>query len=383
MAKIDDVTERVSTWNPARQPDTLLAYIDLSAVSNSFKKITGAQEIFGRDAPSRARQLVRRDDVLVSTVRPNLNAVAIVPASYDGATVSTGFAVLRPSSEIDGRYLFHWVRSPAFVGDMTLKATGASYPAVSERIVKESRLPHPDIDEQRRVASILDQADSLVAKRRESIDHLDDLRQSIFEDMFGTIEPVSRLGDFVAEFRYGTSTKSSDSGLATIRIPDVLDGRIRLEGLKRVPVSDAEGERLTVSPGDILLVRSNGNPANVGRAAVVPTMTDQEARVIFASYLIRARLRRPEFADVVVAFLASPRGRRLLKDSATTSAGQYNINTNSLKGLPMIPLVDESARIFRARMIQLESRRNAAAHALEHAGELFAALQSRAFRGEL
>ncbi len=66
-----------------------------------------------REAPSRARQVVAHRDVLVSTVRPNLNGVALVPASLGTAIAVDGFCVLRPNpTRLDSSYLFHWVKTP-------------------------------------------------------------------------------------------------------------------------------------------------------------------------------------------------------------------------------------------------------------------------------
>lgn len=185
-AKIGELVDPVTTWNPSRSPDVEFEYIDLSAVDNGSKAVVGPTTVTGAEAPSRARQLVSAGDVLVSTVRPNLNAVAVVPLQLDGATASTGFTVLRPSEELDGRFLFHWVQSPAFIGDMVRKATGASYPAVSDRIVKDSAIPAPPLPEQRRIAAILDHADGLRTKRRQVLTHLDALTRSVFHGMFGT-----------------------------------------------------------------------------------------------------------------------------------------------------------------------------------------------------
>jgi len=174
-ALLGDVTVPVQTWNPASSaPDGMFTYIDLSAVDQDAKSVVGARSLHGADAPSRARQLVAKGDVLVSTVRPNLNGVALVPENLDNATASTGFCVLRACPNLlDRNYLFQWVKSPNFVGDMTRKATGASYPAVSDRIISESRLPLPAMEEQRRIADVLDRAEALRAKRRATLTQLD------------------------------------------------------------------------------------------------------------------------------------------------------------------------------------------------------------------
>jgi type I restriction enzyme S subunit len=77
--------------DPRRNPDKPFLYVDISAIDRDLKVITSAPEILGADAPSRARKEIYEGDVLVSTVRPNLNAVAVVPSKLDGHIASTGF----------------------------------------------------------------------------------------------------------------------------------------------------------------------------------------------------------------------------------------------------------------------------------------------------
>ena len=188
---IGEVVDQVPCWTPRLDDaDGEFTYVDLSAIDQDSKTIASPRRLACADAPSRARQIVRSGDVLVSTVRPNLNAVGRVPVELDGATASTGFCVLRPRADVvDGVYLFHWARSPRFVGEMVRRATGASYPAVSGRIVYDSKIPLPPLDEQKRIAGILDAADALRAKRREALAELDTLLQSTFLEMFG--DPVT------------------------------------------------------------------------------------------------------------------------------------------------------------------------------------------------
>ena len=124
---IEGLVQAVSSKNPNKEDrDRTFRYIDLSSVDHDRKIITLVKELKYSEAPSRARQLVRNGDVLVSTVRPNLNGVAKVPMNLDMATASTGFCVLRPKrDELDNSYLFHWVKTPAFIAEMEKLATGA------------------------------------------------------------------------------------------------------------------------------------------------------------------------------------------------------------------------------------------------------------------
>lgn len=197
LVSILDVTEKVDTWHPAKQtPEGEFSYVDLSSVDQSQKKISGYNRVIGSNAPSRARQLIRAEDILVSTVRPNLNGVAKVPVELHDATASTGFCVLRAKPEmLDADYLFNWVKSGSFVREMIKHSTGANYPAVGDRTVRNSEIPipfkngKPDLAEQKRIAAILDKADGIRRKRREALQLADDFLRSCFLDMFG--DPVT------------------------------------------------------------------------------------------------------------------------------------------------------------------------------------------------
>lgn len=184
LVQIGKYADKVRTWNPAAGEECIFQYVDLSSVDKSRKVIDldNVAEISSAEAPSRARQLVVAGDVLVATVRPNLNGVAVVPAELNGATASTGYCVLRADEKnLHGRYLFHWVQTGSFVEDMMSKATGANYPAVSDKIVKESKIPLPPLPEQKRIAAILDKADAIRRKRQQALQLADDILHSVFQ----------------------------------------------------------------------------------------------------------------------------------------------------------------------------------------------------------
>ena len=159
---IGDCTLPVSTCVPGRDASqSHFNYIDISAVDRNLKAITNARCLASADAPSRVRLALASGDILVSTVRPNLNTVAVVPPRYDGSVGSTGFCVLRcDERKLHNRYLFHWTQTPKFFANLTRQATGAGYPAVSDATIKAEQVPPPPISEQRRIAEILDDADA-------------------------------------------------------------------------------------------------------------------------------------------------------------------------------------------------------------------------------
>jgi type I restriction enzyme S subunit len=119
--------------------------------------------------------------------------------------------VLRPElTKLSPAYLFQWVQTPAFVAEMVRRATGASYPAVSDRIIHESEIPLPSPDEQARIAGVLDEADSLRQKRRQTVEKLNRVERAVFLEMFGDPVlnvrkwPILKLGE-VGDLERGVS----------------------------------------------------------------------------------------------------------------------------------------------------------------------------------
>ena len=185
-ATIADVCEPAELRDPRQDPAGKFHYVDISGIDRTCKAIAEHHTLSGADAPSRARKAIRKGDVLVSTVRPNLNAVAMVPADLDGHIASTGFCVLRPNrAVIEPRYLFYRTLTPEFVTALTARVRGISYPAVSDKDVKQVEVPLPPLAEQRRIVEILDRADDLRRLRAEADAKVNRILPSLFVRMFG------------------------------------------------------------------------------------------------------------------------------------------------------------------------------------------------------
>ena len=271
-------------------------------------------------------------------------------------------------------------------------APATTIPIVSKSKFAQLEIPLPPLPEQRRIAAILDQADALRAKRREALAQLDSLTQSIFIEMFGgSLASGKRtaMGELVEEFRYGTSEKSGSKGFPALRIPNVANGRLDVRELKTVSVEPAEFKRLQLKAGDLLFVRTNGNPENVGRCAVfeqslVAGLGFDPAEFIYASYLIRARLKRESVSPVVLQqYLHVGEGRHALRAVCKTSAGQYNINTDGLGAIPIPCFPLALQQTFATRIQAVEALKAAHRAALAELDALFASLQHRAFAGQL
>lgn len=388
LMQLGTLVDEVSTWNPSRhQQDKVFTYIDLGAIDQATKAITDARKISCGDAPSRARQLVKAGDILVSTVRPNLNGVAIVADALGDATASTGFCVLRPQKDrLDGSYLFHWVKTRSFVDAMVKQATGASYPAISDKIIFSSKLPLPPLPEQRRIAAILDKADTLRAQRRAAIAKLDELLQSVFIEMFG--DPLSNSKGWVLEnlakvtfFQEGPGILAKDfrdSGVPLIRLAGLKDGQATLNGCNFVDKSEFERRwsQFEVQEGDILVLTS----ATFGNPAVVDGLV---AGSIFYTGIIRFRSLDVGLSQgFLKAFLASPWFLNQAKMLASGAVIKHFGPTHLKKMVIPLPPI-QVQQLFTQISDKIATQKRTMQFAAEKAEMLFASLQQLAFSGKL
>lgn len=351
-----------------------------------------------RDLIAIPRPLVRRpelflheNDILISSANSwNLvGKVCRVPRLSYAATAGGFISIVRATPSVEPRYLFRWLGSSEVQENIRACARQTTNIAnLSVEQFEELQIPLPSLAEQRRIADILDKADAIRRKRKEAIALTDDLLRSAFLEMFG--DPVSNpkgwpiraLGELATEMRYGTSEKClgpQPGALPVLRIPNVVGGRVDVADLKYATLAVAEVERLRLRRGDLVFVRSNGNPDYIARCAVY----DRDEEALFASYLIRVRVRPEVLPTFVQATLETPSYRGLLTRSARTTAGNFNISTEGLRALKIpVPPIELQLRFERARSKgSLQRRRKA--HALADAERLFDALVHRAFRGEL
>lgn len=375
---------------PARQRDPrgecgTFRYVDIASINRETKQIEDAKELACEEAPSRARKGIRVNDLLVSTVRPNLNAVAQVTAELDGQIASTGFAVLRPDPKrIHPRYLFFRVITDAFISDMVAQAKGAGYPAVSDRIVSNHKLPLPPLSEQHRIVEILDQADALRRQRREADELSKRILPALFQEMFGDLNYVSKsLGLLTTKIGSGATPRGgslvyTDVGSLLIRSQNV--HRLSIDLSDAVRISDCAFqalERVRVQRGDVLL---NITGASIGRVA--PVVTDIEPAVVNQHVCI-IRTDFGQLNSFYLAFLLStPRFQDFIV-SASSGAAQAGFSHEKTKALeiplPPLELQDAFAERFQ-RVLNTSQDQATCAATLE---TLFQTLLHRAFDGSL
>ncbi|PCJ61506.1 MAG: type I restriction endonuclease subunit R [Rhodospirillaceae bacterium] len=163
-------------------PNNEITYVDISSV-DGVNGIATKETMSFSAAPSRARRRVRHGDVIVSTVRTYLKAIAVVRDPEDSLIVSTGFAVIRPRDELTPNYLGFLVFASYFVEQIIVRSKGVSYPAINAGELVAISVPLPSPPEQTAIAAFLDREtakiDGLVAEQRRLIDLLKEKRHTV------------------------------------------------------------------------------------------------------------------------------------------------------------------------------------------------------------
>lgn len=273
-------------------------------------------------------------DILFGKLRPNLNKVYL--ATIDGIC-STDIWALRPREFVLSEYAALYLRSEAFNRAVTRLAVGANLPRVPADAF--DRLPFllPPLPEQQRIVEVLREANQAVSHYRARRAKLAEI---VDQQLASTIARCKEtdwipLGRLVTS-KYGTSVRADvgeSSGVPVLRIPNVIGGEIDLSDLKYVELPKTELDRLRLTEGDVLIVRSNGNPDYVGRCAAVDEVTAL-LQPVYASYLIRLRPDQERLlGSYLAALLNSSVGRNAMRNAIRTTAGQSNLSADALAGI--------------------------------------------------
>jgi len=341
--------------DPRPSPDTPFRYVDISSIDRITKTVSDARAVPGRDAPSRARKEIKTSDVLVSTTRPNLNAVALVPGNLDGQIASTGFCVLRAGERLDPGYLFAYVRSPVFVARLSDLVVGALYPAVTDRQVLEQSIPLPPLPEQKRIAAAVRKQLDAAARMRAAILLQTEAASALWKRhadhhfLGGDSAGLSTvpLGEICGRGQYGISTRSNPDGrgVPVLGMPNISIGHVKWTPLSHVDLPDDEMEKYRLKRGDLLFNRTNSAEL-VGKTAVF----DGERDSVFASYVVRFSVDEMRaIPEYVCALINSTRGRRFVERHMTRAIGQVNISASTIAKLPVpLPPLSEQESVVNS-----------------------------------
>jgi type I restriction enzyme S subunit len=162
--------------------DYEIEYVDIGSVS-AIEGISSTETMLFGNAPSRARRIVRDGDILISTVRTYLEAIASVEAPPNNLIASTGFAVIRPNVFLNKGYAAYCLRASGFIKEVVARSVGVSYPAINASDLVNIKTPEPSLPEQEKIAAFLDhetaKIDALIEKQQRLIELLKEKRQAV------------------------------------------------------------------------------------------------------------------------------------------------------------------------------------------------------------
>lgn len=384
-------------------PQFEMNYVDIGGVDN-LGRIVEHERLTFAAAPSRARRLVRDGDVIVSTVRTYLRAIAPIRNPEPGMVVSTGFAVVRPGDDLTADYAAYALRAPHFVERVVANSTGVSFPAISETEMATYELAVPPQPEQRAIATFLDREtakiDALVAKKDRLIELLQEKRSALItRAVTKGLDPsvpmkdsgVEWLGTVPAHWetkkvkrlclvRRGASPRpiddpayfADDGEYAWVRISDVTASERYLERTEQRLSALGRSKSVALEPGELFLSIA----ASVGK----PLITKIKC-CIHDGFVYFVGLR--ECRDYLYYVFSCGEPYTGLGKLGT----QLNLNTDTIGDiyLPVPPLEEQAAiaEFLDRAMARIDELVNRVRSAIARLEELRTALISAAVTGKI
>lgn len=338
--------------------------------------ITRTKEQITSDG-ARGGRLVPGGTVLLS-FKLSIGKVAITTSPlYTNEAIAA--LPIRDPSQLDPRYLMRALEAMNLATGSNRAAMGATLNLPKLRSIE---IPVPSKSEQGRIASILDQADALRAKRRQVLAHLDALTQAIFHDMFGNPlgargdTPRAKLGDLARVATGGSPPRSNSAyfnGDVEWLKSDNLGGIIASKAEESLSLAGVKKSRVAPS-GSVLVTCIAGSAASIGKCSLVDRNVafNQQINAVMPSAMLDP-----------VFLLAQLKTSPDLVRRKSAGGMKSLVNKSAFEEIevlcPRIELQREFARVFGLVQDRFRAGQTAAI-SLE---ALFASLQSRAFRGEL
>lgn len=388
---IDEIAEKIIDYRGKTPPKAKKGIKLITAkVIKDGSIVEGNHEYISQDTYDQwmTRGFPQKGDVLFTTEAP-LGEVAILKSSERIALAQRVVLLRGKPALVDQTYLMYALKSSFVQRQLRERSASTTVEGIKQSELRQVRIPLLPLEEQKRIAEIARKCD-LIRRTRRYIQQLSDTYlQSVFMEMFGDPKENPKNWDcdlfeiaiISTQNGCGQRRDFSDRGTIVLRIRDLQEGWIDYSEPRRMRLLPEDTKKYHLKENDLLLVRVNGNPNLVGRAASFAEIGEP---VVFSDHIIRAKFRSDLLNSKFAAFLLNTNfGRNEILSKISTTAGQFTINSLGLSRIKMIypPLhlqerfIEISKQYNRLYSQQRETSRQA-----EH---LYQTVLHRAFQGEL
>jgi type I restriction enzyme M protein len=168
-------------------------YLDIEAIENGTGVVSYEKELNPKDAPSRARRVVKNGDIALSTVRPNLRAFGYLENVPKNCLASTGFAILSASEKVESMFLFFSVHQDYLVEQMILKSDKGQYPSITSSDVAELQIYIPILEEQQTIVKAIEEEMQLVNANKRLVEIFEQKIKTKIGEVWGMKEEVETV----------------------------------------------------------------------------------------------------------------------------------------------------------------------------------------------
>ncbi|MBY8149502.1 restriction endonuclease subunit S [Vibrio fluvialis] len=387
LVKLGEVAPSKALKRPIVRDEDNVWQLNLDMVESGSGKVLNKIKAPLSEAGSSTHWFDSRH-VLYSKLRPYLNKV-VLPDEQGLAT--TELVPMLPDPEmLDRRYLVHYLRSKQFVSWISDQVAGAKMPRVSMKVFWEHEIPLPPLDEQKRIAAILDKADAIRQKRKQAIELADEFLRSVFLDMFG--DPVtnpkgwetSTLDKLVnGKFQNGAyfpKEQYSVKGVEMVHMSDAFYDYVPRGSMKRVMADYADLKKYNVNHKDLLISRRSLNYEGAAKPSLIE---ESEEPLLFESSLIRIT---PNSKLMNKLYLFAYLSNELVKEHKirkyVTGATIKGISQKNLEKVEVLVPPVELQRKFADIFMKIEKLKTQLHQPLLSI-EIFESLSQKAFSGQL
>ena len=284
-----------------------------------------------------------------------------------------------PNNETNVSYLYYWFKGNKKV--LENYSNNAVVPILNNRTLETVKIPLPPLDQQKKIAAILDAADAYKQKTKALIEKYDELTQSLFLDMFG--DPVTNpkgwewqnlkdISDYFIGLTYKPENVAED-GIIVLRSSNIKDGELAFKDVVRV--DNEVKPKLIVKDKDILMCSRNGSARLVGKVALIRNLREAMTFGAFMTII------RSDQYNYLLNYFRTLGFRRQIATGATSTVNQITKKMLDRIVLPKPP--NELQNQFAERVQAIEVQKAQVQASLAQAEDLFNSLLQRAFKGEL